>query len=489
MVDERSLLQGLVQRGIPAHIAQGFVMNMRDESGLNPGINEVAPLVPGSRGGFGLYQLTGPRRVAYEQFAGNRGVDPADVDAQLDFLVSELQGPESRAAQSIFAAQDAPSAAVAIARDFLRPAPENLQKRVARYTGGTAMQPQGLLGTMSTRNAPEQEQLPFFQRPEVQDLFDTLAIGFGGMTLNPNQALIQAAQERIGARREERQTTAQLNKTLEYLRREAATNPSAAQALRYAEATGDVSGALKMATAQPERTALMQNYEYALSQNMTPEEARAWVSNATNITMPGDQLKIMPDGSVAVLDPTVEGGVRFVAPPGSKAAAEAQAAEERAQTVQSQGEAKESIISRDVKLLVDMIDQGGLFDLPEAGIRGNLLANLGINQEAVTFRNALNTIKANVAWDRLQQMRDASKTGGALGNVSEMELNLLMSSYGSLEQSNDPKVLRQNLVDINRIMTKIENDPVASRIYYSGGGAIPGGNAGNGSGVTVGEPY
>ena len=111
------------------------------------------------------------------------------------------------------------------------------------------MQPQGLLGTMSTRNAPEQEQLPFFQRPQTQDFLDRLAIGFGGMTLNPNQALIQSAQERIGARREERQATAQLNKTLEYLRREAATNPAAAQALRYAGATGDVSGALKIATA------------------------------------------------------------------------------------------------------------------------------------------------------------------------------------------------------------------------------------------------
>jgi len=37
-------------------------------------------LVPGSRGGFGLYQLTGMRLDAYESFAASRGVDPSDVD-------------------------------------------------------------------------------------------------------------------------------------------------------------------------------------------------------------------------------------------------------------------------------------------------------------------------------------------------------------------------------------------------------------------------
>ena len=36
------------------HVADGFVMNFKDESGLNPGINEQNPIVPGSRGGFGL---------------------------------------------------------------------------------------------------------------------------------------------------------------------------------------------------------------------------------------------------------------------------------------------------------------------------------------------------------------------------------------------------------------------------------------------------
>src|SRR5690606_6581394 len=103
------------------------------------GINEKNPIVPGSRGGFGLYQLTGPRRREYEAFAAQRGVNPADVNAQLDFLAGELGlpvqgvenlpffGSEGKAAQSILSAPDMATAAQAIVNNFLRPAPEHRQ--------------------------------------------------------------------------------------------------------------------------------------------------------------------------------------------------------------------------------------------------------------------------------------------------------------------------------------------------------------------------
>ena len=65
-------------------------------------------------------------------------------------------------------------------------------------------------------------------------------------------------------------------------------------------------------------------------------------------------------------------------------------------------------------------------------------------------------------------MRDASKTGGALGNVSNVELGLLMSSYGSLAQDLSPDRLRTNLKNIERIMGKIEEDPVARAFYEDG---------------------
>ena len=49
------------------------------------------------------------------------------------------------------------------------------------------------------------------------------------------------------------------------------------------------------------------------------------------------------------------------------------------------------------------------------------------------LRNKVDTLKANLSFDRLQKMRDESKTGGALGQVSNIELNLLGSSVAALD--------------------------------------------------------
>lgn len=124
---------GLIARGLPDHVADGFIMNMKDESGFNPDINEAAPIVPGSRGGYGLIQWTGPRRKQLEAYAQSRGVPVSDVDLQLDFLMHELGGSESAAAREIMSAQDAGSAAQAIVNKFLRPAEAHRAHRAAQY--------------------------------------------------------------------------------------------------------------------------------------------------------------------------------------------------------------------------------------------------------------------------------------------------------------------------------------------------------------------
>lgn len=129
----QAIRDGLIKRGLPEHVADGFLMNFQDESGLNPGINEQNPTVPGSRGGYGLYQLTGPRRKAYEQFAAQQGKPASDTDTQLDFMMTELQGPEKAAYQSIMAAPDSGHAAAAIVDNFLRPAESHRAARAASY--------------------------------------------------------------------------------------------------------------------------------------------------------------------------------------------------------------------------------------------------------------------------------------------------------------------------------------------------------------------
>jgi hypothetical protein len=127
---EQEIIAGLLARGVSLPIAQGIVANMKAESNLQTGINEISPVVPGSRGGFGLNQWTGPRRVAYEQFAAERGVPLDDLQTQLDFTMYELQGPERAAYAALQGVQDPFEAARIYSEKFLRPGIPNMDKRL-----------------------------------------------------------------------------------------------------------------------------------------------------------------------------------------------------------------------------------------------------------------------------------------------------------------------------------------------------------------------
>lgn len=76
----------------------------------------------------------------------------------------------------------------------------------------------------------------------------------------------------------------------------------------------------------------------------------------------------------------------------------------------------------------------------------------------------LNQIGSNTAFDRLQAMRDASPTGGALGQVSEIELQLLRDSIAPLgtDQSQEQFVQSMNDV-IDRYSTIRDRLPTAEQ--------------------------
>jgi hypothetical protein len=67
------------------------------------------------------------------------------------------------------------------------------------------------------------------------------------------------------------------------------------------------------------------------------------------------------------------------------------------------------------------------------------------NPFAVNLQGTLKTIKANAAFTTLQEMRNNSPTGGALGQVSERELDLLMAAAAALERSQNQGQLDANL--------------------------------------------
>ena len=64
------------------------------------------------------------------------------------------------------------------------------------------------------------------------------------------------------------------------------------------------------------------------------------------------------------------------------------------------------------------------------------------------FAAQLKTLQSNIAFSELQEMREASKTGGALGQVSERELDLLSSVLGSLDAGQSPAALKSQLQQV-----------------------------------------
>lgn len=68
--------------------------------------------------------------------------------------------------------------------------------------------------------------------------------------------------------------------------------------------------------------------------------------------------------------------------------------------------------------------------------------------DARDLQAKLDTVKANLGFDRLQQMREMSPTGGALGAVAVQELIALQSTVASLDQAQSAKELKKSLEKI-----------------------------------------
>lgn len=144
--------------------------------------------------------------------------------------------------------------------------------------------------------------------------------------------------------------------------------------------------------------------------------------------------------------------LQMVPIPGSPAAIEAEEAAAQAGARQDQAGRYADIVTQDIDRAL------GLAGGDTTGILGSLLQNVpGTN--ARNLDALLSTIRANIGFDRLQQMREASPTGGALGAVSEFENRLLQSTLGNLEQSQTEEQLRQNLQRVKDTYLDIIHGP------------------------------
>ena len=117
-------------------------------------------------------------------------------------------------------------------------------------------------------------------------------------------------------------------------------------------------------------------------------------------------------------------------------------------------------VKNEANILVNEIDRA----LPKitagtTGIKAQLTRGVA-GTDARKLATNLDSIKAIVGFAKLQEMRNNSKTGGALGQVSERENILLQSSRGSLDQLSGPDELKKTLNNIkdayNNVLLIIE---------------------------------
>lgn len=304
--------------------------------------------------------------------------------------------------------------------------------------------PMGLLdmGQPQGQPQPQGQQGGFWDRFAGGILADPdrrarLAMALEGMTLNPNQALIQAAQSGI----EERRTQGQANRTIEYLR----SQPGGEQFIPLVEVAG-AGGALQaylQAKAGQDPTSAMQNYKFLISQGLSPEQAMARAFTNSNVP---PQIGTIPQGYELFEDPET-GAYRLQPIAGGPADTSAETTASQEQTSRAAG-----VVLDDINRLQTILSES---ILPITGGWSLLTYIPGTN--AYDASGLVKTIRGNIGFDRLQQMRDASPTGGALGAINKTELDTLQSVLGDLDMKQSQEQFEYNLKRLEQIYIEIMN--------------------------------
>jgi hypothetical protein len=115
---------------LPEEAAIGVVGNLAYESGGFSTLQEKKPVVPGSRGGYGYAQWTGPRRKAFEKYAKDNALDINSYEANYGYLKAELNSKEYKPLLKVLRdTTNIPFATQTFSAQFLRPGFKNYGQR------------------------------------------------------------------------------------------------------------------------------------------------------------------------------------------------------------------------------------------------------------------------------------------------------------------------------------------------------------------------
>ena len=457
-MDYRTLAARIAQEeGVPSDL---FLRLVNQESGFQPHVTSSA-------GAYGLTQLM-------PGTARDLGVDPTDPEQNLRGGARYLRQQLDRFGEPSLALAAYNAGPGRVQQYGGIPPFEETQNYVRSIlggspvsvstsgTGGAAMpdnMQQGLLGSR-----PAQQGNGFWDNFLGGALADPdrrarIGMALQGMTLNPNDALVEAAKTGI----EERKQGRIANRTAEWLR----SQPGGEAYVQMLEAGGNpasVIQAYQQSRAAPEQTAAMQNYLFLVSQGMDQQQAmeRAF-AGGTNITVGGGpEVGTIPQGYELYKDPQT-GAYRMQPIAGGPADTSENVAAANEQAGRAAG-----VVLEDINRLQRMLDES---TLPVTGAGSLLKIIPGTN--ALNASKLVQTIAGNIGFDRLQQMREASPTGGALGSVSQQELETLQSVLGSLDLAQSQDVFEYNLNRLEQIYTEIMRKasayPNASQFGFGGG--------------------
>jgi len=188
--------------------------------------------------------------------------------------------------------------------------------------------------------------------------------------------------------------------------------------------------------------------------NKATGELKGVGAGGTNINLTNEGA--IPPGFQAVRDE--QGRVTEMRPiPGSPAAQE-QTRRAEAEAARAEGAVQSGqVVSADISALKDLItneqklkgaDKINPFNRV-TGVVGKAGEKLP-GSARVSAKGYVDSITSNIGFDKLNRMRQESPTGGALGNISNVELGLLQATLGSLNLDAEPEVLLRNL---NRLAT------------------------------------
>ena len=298
-----------------------------------------------------------------------------------------------------------------------------------------------------------------------------LASGFAGMSGNPNTASIMAGigNQQTALRDDRKLKTAQeLASSKLQLQTEQAMRligqeyPEIAQAIQGGFMTPNegVMEAMRRRNAPAEKEGeLVRQYRLAQEQgyqgnfmDFKTAIARAGADQVSIDARSGSEVGTIPQGYELITDKN--GNRRLQAITGGEAAQEMEEQVIKDASKQNTVGRTATIVLEDIGRLKDLLTEQTFLD-PVTGPIASQVAS-GVSASArLDAESLVSTIGGNIGFDRLQLMRNESKTGGALGAINAQEMQLLQDVMGSLKLDQSEAQLRYNLERLESIYTAI----------------------------------